>query len=100
LALIPVTVTWTSWAELKVQDRFELPEPAMPIGVTEQDVLFVAKLTTPAKPLRPVAVIVEMPGDPARTITLVGLAEIVKSWTVNVTVAVCERLGLVPVTVT
>jgi hypothetical protein len=43
---------------------------------------------------------VEAPETPARTVTLVELAEIVKSWTVKVTVAKCDNDPLVPVTVT
>ena len=57
--------------------------------------------TGPVKPFRPVTVIVDVPAaPPAMILTLVGLAEIVKSWTVYVTVAVCDKLPLVPVTVT
>jgi hypothetical protein len=69
-----------------VQESVELPEPVRLVGVTVQEVLLVARLTTPAKPFRPVTVTVEVPGDPARTVTVVGLAPIVKSWTVKVTV--------------
>jgi hypothetical protein len=39
------------------------------------------RLTVPVKPSRPVAVIVEVPADPARTVTLVGDAARAKSWT-------------------
>ena len=56
------------------------------MGDTEHDVLLVVRLTTPAKPLSPVTVIVEVPAEPANTVTLVGLAAMVKSWTTNVTV--------------
>jgi len=57
--------------------------------------------TGPVKPFRPVAVIVDVPAaPPAMILTLVGLAAIVKSWTVNVTMAVCDKFPLVPVTVT
>jgi hypothetical protein len=45
-------------------------------------VLFVPRLTTPANPFRPVTVIVEAPGEPTLTVMPVGLAAIVKSWTV------------------
>jgi len=38
-----------------------------------------SKLTTPLKPWRAVTVTVEEPWIPARTVTLVGLAAIVKS---------------------
>jgi len=58
------------------------------------------RATTPLKPWRAVTVIVEVPEAPARTVTAVGLAAIVKSWIVKVTVAEWVRLPLVPVTVT
>lgn len=45
------------------------------------------RLTIPLKPCRPVTVIVEVPDAPARRVTVVGLAAIVKSWTVKFTVA-------------
>ena len=44
--------------------------------------------------------IVDVAAVPALTVTLVGLAAIVKSWTMKVTVALWLRLPLVPVTVT
>src|SRR5256712_6488741 len=57
--------------------------------------------TGPVKPFRPVTVIVDVPAaPPAMMPTIVGLAAIVKSWTVYVTVAVCDKFPLVPVTVT
>src|SRR3989442_12109763 len=55
----------------------------------------------PVNPFRPVTVIVDVPaGRPPMMPTLVGLAAIVKSWTVYVSVAVCDKFPLVPVTVT
>jgi hypothetical protein len=65
----------------------ELPEPVTLVGVRVHAVLLEARFTTPTKPFRPVTVTVEVPGEPARSETVVGLAAIVKSWTVNVTVA-------------
>jgi hypothetical protein len=56
------------------------------VGATEQDVLLVVRLTTPANPFSPVTVIVEVPALPTLTLTVVGLAAIVKSWTTKVTV--------------
>jgi hypothetical protein len=56
-----------------------LPEPVTLVGLTTHEVLFVPRLTTPARPFRPVTVMVEVPGVPALTVTLVGFAEIVKS---------------------
>jgi len=41
--------------------------------------MVVARVTVPANPLSAVTVIVEVPLTPARTVTLVGLAAIVKS---------------------
>ena len=69
-----------------MQDRVALPEPVTLVGETVHDVLLVVKLTTPAKPLIPAMVIVEVPAALALTVTEVGLAVIVKSWTTNVTV--------------
>ena len=83
---MPVTPTWTVDAEVKVHDRVALPDPVTLVGATEQDVLFVVRLTTPANPLMAVTVIVEVPAVLALTVTEVGLAAIVKSWTWNVTV--------------
>ena len=40
------------------------------------------RLTTPLKPFRAVTVIVGVPEAPARSVRAVGLAAIVKSWTV------------------
>ncbi len=58
------------------------------------------KPTLPVNPRLP-AVTVEVAELPATTVAVVGLAETVKSAvTVTVTVAVCDRAPLVPVTVT
>jgi len=54
----------------------------------------------PVNPCSEVAVIVEGPETPARIVTVVGPAESVKSWMVNVIVAERESEPLVPVTVT
>ena len=81
-----MTPTWTVEAAVNVQDRVALPEPVMLVGDTVHAVLLVVKLTTPAKPLIPVTVIVDVPAALALTVTEVGLAAIVKSWTTNVTV--------------
>jgi hypothetical protein len=80
-ALAPVTVTWIVPADAKLQDRVELPEPVTLVGETVHEVLFVAKLTTPAKPFRADTVTVELPGEPALTVTLAVAAVTVKSWT-------------------
>ena len=65
-----------------VHDRVALPDPVTLVGDTEQDVLLVVRLTTPAKPFTAVTVIEDVPALPATTVTLVGLAAIVKSCTV------------------
>ena len=78
---MPVTPTCTVDAAVKVHERVALPEPLTLVGATLQDVLLVVRLTTPANPFNPVIVIVELPAVPALTVTDVGLAAIVKSWT-------------------
>ena len=66
-------------ATAKVHDSVALPEPVTLVGATEQDVLFVVRLTTPPKPFTAVTVIVDVPAALAFTVTVVGLAAIVKS---------------------
>ncbi len=73
-------------AEVNVHESVALPEPVTLVGATEQEVLFVVRLTTPAKPFTAVTVIVEVPAALTLMVTVVGLAAIVKSWTTNVTV--------------
>ncbi len=62
-----------------------MPEPVTLVGVRVQAIpvvgLMLVKLTIPLRPLRPVTVIVEVPATPALTVTVAGLAEMVKSWT-------------------
>jgi hypothetical protein len=54
----------------------------------------------PAKPFWLVRVMLEFAEKPVAKVTIAGLADMVKSTTVTVTVAVCDRTPLVPVTVT
>jgi hypothetical protein len=68
--------------EANVQDSVALPEPVRLVGETVQDVLLVEMLTRPEKPLSAVIVMLEVPAVLLLTLTLVGLAAIVKSWTV------------------
>ena len=84
--LAPVTNTCLVPVVVNVHDRVELPEPVMVVGERVHEVLLVVRLTTPAKPFRPVIVIVEVAATFWVALTLVGLAVIVKSWTTNVTV--------------
>ena len=73
--------------EVKVHDNVELPEPVTLVGETVHEaVVFVTRLTTPAKPFCPVTVIEEVPAALTLTLTLAGLAVTVKSWTMYVTV--------------
>lgn len=83
-----------------MHDRLEFPEPVRLDGANEHEVLFEFRLTTPLKLRRDVTVIVEPPAWSAGTDTLVGFADIAKSWMMYVTFAVWCRLPLVPVTVT
>ena len=69
-----------------MHESVALPDPVTLVGEMVHEVLFSAKLTTPANPLIPVTVIVEVPAALALTVTEVGLAAMVKSWTTNVTV--------------
>jgi hypothetical protein len=84
--LVPVTVTVYAPA-LPVHERVEVPEPVTLVGVRVQvkpvagDTVAV-RLTTPLKPWSAVTVIVDVPAVPAITVTLVGLAAMVKSCTV------------------
>ncbi len=101
---MPVTVTVYVPA-LREQDSVEVPEPVTLVGVSVHvrpvvGLMLEVRLTTPLNPWRAVTVIAEVAAVPAFTVTLVGLAAIVKSWTVKATVAERVRLPLVPVTVT
>jgi len=83
----------------------EVPEPPVildGVAVHERFVELVetARLTVEEKPFMGVTVTVEPPATLVPTVTLAGLADIVKSTTVKTTVAACERLPIVPVTVT
>ena len=67
---------------VKVHDNVELPEPVTLVGDTVQEaVVLVTRLTTPAKLFWPVMLIAEVPAALTLTLTLVGLAAMVKSWT-------------------
>ncbi len=82
----PVTLTWTVDAELKVHESVPLPDPVTLVGETVHEVLFVARLTTPEKPLRGVTVTAEVPAVPVFRMADVGFAVMVKSVTVNAAV--------------
>jgi len=89
-----------------VQLSVLFPDPVTLVGlrvhVSPVDGEIVAvRLTVPVPPLRPITLIVEVPATPGVVLTVVGLANIWKSttWTVIVAV-VCDSVPLVPVTVT
>jgi hypothetical protein len=87
--------------EVKVQERVELPEPVTLVGERLQDeVVFVTRLTTLANPFTAPTVTVDVPAVLTIRLALDGLAAIVKSWMLNVTVRVWVRDPLVPVTMT
>ena len=70
-----------------MQDRVKVPAPVMLVGARAQVRPVVGdtdavRLTTPAKPCSEVIVMVDVPAEPALSATEVGLAIIVKSWTV------------------
>jgi hypothetical protein len=83
--LVLVTATGTVDADVNVHVRVVLPEPVTLVGETVQAVLLVARLTVPAKPFRPVMVIVDVPGELTSTVGEVGVAVIWKSWMLKVT---------------
>lgn len=74
-----------------MQDSVDVPDPVILVGVSVQDrpvagPIIEARLTTPLKPWTAVIVTVEGPAAPAFIVMVVGLAAIVKSWTVYVIV--------------
>jgi hypothetical protein len=80
-------------ATLPVQVSVEVPDP--PVMLVEDNVhdrlvelVVTARPTVPAKPFNGATVMVEVPATPVLTVTLVGLAVTVKSWTWNTMLAV------------
>ena len=98
--LVPVTLTGNVPVEVKVHERADAPEPVTLVGDRMHEVLLVARLTTPAKPLTPAMVMVDVAAAFTFTLTVEGLALIVKSWITKVTVAEWDSEPLLPVTVT
>jgi hypothetical protein len=87
------------------QLRVEVPDPVTLVGLRVHvspvagDIVD-ARDTTPLNPFCAVTVIVDDPDPGEAKVKLVGLAAMVKSWTVTVTVAEWDSVPLVPVTVT
>jgi len=100
LLLVPVIVTGIIPEAANVQDKVELPNPFKLVGVIVHDVLLVVRLTSPAKPFSRVTVTVDLATVPAITVTVVGLAEIPKSWNLKVATTKWFSVPLVPVIVT
>jgi len=98
--LVDVTVTVNVPLEVNVQDSVEVPEPVTVVGDSVQAALLTVSVAVPENPLMAASVMVEVPAEFTLTATVVGLAVIVKSWTVNVTVADADCEPLVPDTVT
>lgn len=72
-----------------MHERVEVPEPVTLVGETVHEVLLVPRLTRAEKPLRAFTVRVEVPVEPARIVTVAGLAVMEKSAPeLKVTVAV------------
>jgi len=91
-------------ATLLVQERLDVPDPPtmeLDDRLHERlvELVITARATAPVNPLREAIVIVEMPETPTLVETLFGFAVKVKSCAWYFTVALCERLPLVPVTV-
>ena len=91
-------------ATLPVQERVKVPEPPA-IDLDDRlherlvELVVTAMATEPVNPLREAIVIVETPATPTLVETLPGFAVTVKSCAWYFTVALCERLPLLPVTV-
>ncbi len=77
--LTPLTSIVFVPANAKLHERLELPDPVRLEGVRVHAVLFDDKLTIPANPFRPVTTMVEVPTEPALTVTEAGLAVTEKS---------------------
>ncbi len=102
--LVPVTVTVTVPAELKVQDSVEVPEPPVTVaGVSVQAELSDTSATSPVNPFTGDIAMLEVPGEFTATDTAVGLAMMVKPGappTIKLTVAEGAEPPLVLATVT
>ena len=91
-------------ATLPVQERVEVPEPPT-IELDDRlherlvELVVTERATAPVNPLRGATVIVEMAETLTLVETLLGFAVTMKSCAWYFTVALCERLPLVPVTV-
>lgn len=80
-------VTTTDPVEVKVHDRVEVPVPPVTVvGDSVHAELSLVRATSLVNPFREATAIVEVPAFPTTTLTLDGLAVIVKSgWAVGLT---------------
>jgi hypothetical protein len=108
---VPVTLTVNVVDVTEgVQDSVEVPEEEVVVSVMlaelrlhvrpDEGRMVSVRLTVPVNPLALETVTVDVPVVPEKTRTLVGLALMVKSCTVYVTLAEWVREDPVPVTVT
>ena len=79
-------------ATVALHDSVEVPEPPailveLNVHARLVELVVTPRVTIPLKPLTEATVIVDMPAVPVFTVTVVGLAVTVKSWTWYVTVA-------------
>jgi hypothetical protein len=81
--ILPIIVTVTGPAVVKVHDRADVPASVTLLGERVHAELSADKPTVPAKLFKAVIVIVELPAALVFTVTAVGLAEIPKSTTWN-----------------
>jgi hypothetical protein len=96
--LVPVTVTAVICADVKVHDSVVVPEPDTLVGATVHATLLAERLTTSPNPFMEATAIFDDPAEFTLTVTVVGIAETVKSWTVTLMFVVRESvLGAVPV---
>jgi hypothetical protein len=85
--LVPVTVARWLPATLPLHERADAPEPPLILVALRAherlvELVITARVTVPPKPFtfRGATVIVEVPATFTFTLTLVGLAVVVKSW--------------------
>jgi hypothetical protein len=103
--LVPVMVTVKMPLLEGVQESVELPDPVTLVGERPHEIPVVGlelaeRPTVPVKPFKAVTVMLEVPVTPTFGLRLVGLAIVVKSVTVTMTVVEWESDPLDPLTMT
>lgn len=103
---MPVTLTGYVPAIAELHDRVAVPDVVMLLGVIAPHVRLVGttsvRATVPVKPLSAAMVIVDVAEAPVDTAPgdVADIEKLGAAPTLNVTVAECDRLPLVPVTAT